>query len=60
MRYRKAVNLKQRIRGRPREKPTNNPLNLSLKRHTKSLFTLPKNRRKGNTILWVRDSLTKF
>ena len=33
MRYRKAVNLKQRIRGRPREKPTSNPLKLSLKRH---------------------------
>ena len=38
MRYRKAVNLKQGIRGRPREKPTNNLLNLSLKRHTKSLL----------------------
>lgn len=36
MRYRKTVNLKQRIRGRPREKPEiqkTHSLNLSLKRH---------------------------
>ena len=41
MRYRKAINLKQRIRGRPREKPEaqkTHSLNFSLKRHKRSLL----------------------